>query len=486
MVGVKGLGRGCWRALAALLLLGAGLAAGCGDVSPVNVSSQIALDSPAVSGRVTLELPAVSLAERVEPVSPVEPVSKELARPNILLITVDTLRADAVGAYGNPRAKTPNMDSLAQDGTLFSLDMTVVPQTNPTHASILTGVFPSRHGIFHHMASMLSDSVKPLAEIMSEAGYTTTGHYSWISFDPQYSGLERGFATYERHTVDRSWPADRKPDFYEEYLDSKADVTTDGVLAWLERSGKDPFFMWIHYNDAHWPYEPPSPFDTMFDGCQSCMDGSIQSIIRVTEGYQATSVETAHLRGLYDGEVAFVDQQLGRLFGWLRDRGLLDRTVVVLTADHGEGFGEKGLWSHQEVMYNTALRVPLLIRYPGGVPKAVVGAPASAVDILPTLMDILGLPTPEGLHGKSLLPLMQGTEDGHDRAVFSQLWDARKVSVVYQGMKLIKDRDTGALQLYDLAQDLAENHDLTGARPEVARILEQRVDAWVKDQGLGP
>lgn len=408
-------------------------------------------------------------------------------QPNVLLITMDTLRADAVGIYGDPRLKTPAMDSLGRQGTRFSLAMTPEPQTNPTHASIFTGMFPGRHGVMHHMASLLSPDVKPIAEILSEAGYATAGHYSWISFDPQYSGLERGFATYERHTVDRSWPSDRKADWYEQYLDSKADVTTDGVLSWAENGVTEPFFLWIHYNDAHWPYAPPAPFDTMFDQCQTCLDGSMDSVIRIAEGYSPTTEEIAHLRGLYDGEVAFEDQQLGRVIDWMRDKGILDNTIVVLTADHGEGFWEKGLWSHQEVLYNTAARVPLIIRYPAMAPAGgVVDAPVSTVDILPTILDMLGMTHPGGLEGYSMLPLILGQQTSEDRAVFSQLWDGGKLAVVYRGMKLIENRQTGTIELYDVRSDPAEASNLVNSQPDVARDLKDRLDEWAKGQGLGP
>ena len=480
---VKGLGRRPWVALIVLIVLGAGLAAACGEARPTDAGpspAALAEQPIATSSPTSLGVPATQAGVSAPA------AFKAQERPNVLLITVDTLRADAVAAYGNPRLSTPNMDSLAGEGAKFTLAVSAMPQTNPTHATIFTGSFPSRHAIFHHMASLLSESVKPLAEILQEVGYTTAGHFSWISFDPQYSGLERGFATWERHTVDRPFPPGKTPDFYEEYLDSKADVTSDGVLSWLEGGASEPFFLWIHYNDAHWPYEPPAPFGSMFTQCQTCMDGSMDSIKRIAEGYAPSPEEAAHLRGLYDGEVAFVDQQLGRVLGWLREKEVLDRTVVVLTADHGEGFGEKGLYSHQEVLYTTATRVPLIIRYPEMVPASVVKAPASSVDILPTLMDILGMDAPEGIHGKSLLPLVLGQEDGKERAVFSQLWDSRKVAVFYQDKELIKDRSTGSVQLYDLEQDLLENNDLAQAQPDMARSLEQRLDAWVLDQGLGP
>lgn len=483
---VKGLRRRHWTVLA-ILLLAAGAVGALGNVRVISDDlsylrgrlEQASQSSPPVS-------PLLPPAGQPAEVGFSATTAEAQARPNVVLITVDTLRADALGVYGNPRARTPNMDSLAQDGALFSMAMTTEPQTNPTHASFLTGMFPARHGIAHHMASFLSDAVKPLAEILGESGYDTAAHYSWISFDSEYSGLQRGFATYERYTVDRPFPTDRKPDFYEEYLDSRADVTLDGVLAWLGSRSREPFFLWIHLNDAHWPYDPPSPFSTMFDSCQTCMDGSLRSIIRIAEGYKPTPEEVAHLRGLYDGEVAFIDQQLGRLFDRMEENGSLDQTLVVLSADHGEGFGEKGLWSHQEVMYNTAVRIPLVVRYPGTIPNGVVGAPVSPVDILPTVMEILGMPVPEGIQGRSLMPLMRGVEDGSDRAAFSQLWDLRKVSVVYRGMKLIKDRETGGLQLYDLGSDPSEANNLAASQPDVARSLEDKLDAWVKDQGPGP
>lgn len=407
-------------------------------------------------------------------------------RPNVLLVTVDTLRADAVGAYGNPGLRTPNMDAVAREGTRFTLDLAPVPQTNPSHASIFTGDFSKRHQVYLQMVSLMDPSVKPMAEILAEAGYAAAGHYSWISLDPPYSGLDRGFATYQRHTVDRPWPPDQKFDWYEQIMDSKADVTTDGVLTWLREGAKEPFFLWVHYNDAHWPYAPPPPFDTMFTQCQTCPDGSLETIVRIAEGYSPTPEEAAHLRGIYDGEVAYIDQQLGRLLDWLRENGLFDRTVVVLTADHGEAFGEKGLWSHQAVLYNTVVRIPLIVRYPALVPQGVVEAPASSTDVLPTLLEVLGLAPPGDIEGESLLPLIRGQESGEERAAFSQLWDGAKAAIIYRRMKLIKDRATGSLELYDLARDPGEETNLAEAEHDIARDLEQRLDVWFQGHGFAP
>lgn len=464
--------------LAAALLIGLWSVAAC--ARPAAPVSETVGGLPQVSQGVSQALSAP-----VEASAPPASAHQQ-TKPNIIIITVDTMRSDALGAYGNSRARTPNMDALAREGTAFTMAFSPVPQTNPTHASIFTGDFPHRHGLFHHMASLLSPSVKPIAEILSEEGYNTAGHYSWVSFDPPSSGLERGFATYERHTIDRPWPPGQKFDWHEQLFDSRADVTTDAVLGWLEGAQDAPFFLWVHYNDLHFPYDPRPPFDTMFDPCESCMDGSIESITRIVEGYTPTAQERAHLRGLYDGEAAFTDQEIGRLFDWLRNKGILDQTIIVLTADHGESFGEKGLWSHQSILYNTGIRVPLIFRYPGVVPPGTVEALASSTDIMPTVLDLINVPLPAPVEGTSLLPLILGQEDGGDRIVFSQLWDGEKFAVVYQGMKLIKDRATGALELYDMTQDPAENDNLVQARPDISGDLEQRLDAWATGQGIIP
>lgn len=480
-----GMGRGlAWyiqRTLLLGILVSTGLAGACVNTTSSPPEAKIA---PA-SGLMSSSSPAEASAG-AEP----EPLAADPAPPvwpNVVLVTMDTLRADALGAYGNPNVRTPVMDSLAREGTRFNLAITPLPQTNPTHASIFTGMFSQRHGLVSHMGSFLSPDVKPIAQILSEDGYKTAGHHSWISFDPEYSGLERGFDSYERHTVDRPWNPDDKPDFYEQYLDSRANVTTDGVLSWLQQEASDPFFLWVHYNDAHWPYDPPAPFDTMFDQCDSCPDGSMETIIRIAEGYSPAPHEVTHLRALYDGEVAFEDQQLGRVVSWLREQGRLDNTVFVLTADHGEGFGERGLWSHQTVLYNTAARIPLIIRYPRLVPAGGLVQPAvSSIDILPTILGILGVPTPAGVQGQSLLPLIRSQETGQEREVFSQLWDGGKSAIIYRGMKLINDREAHVKQLFDIGQDLAESHDLAQERPDVLRDLDARLQAWLAEQGLSP
>lgn len=231
--------------------------------------------------------------------------SVQTARYNVLLVTIDTLRADRLGCYGYAGAATPVLDALAARGVRFATAIAHVPLTTPSHASILTGLTPLRHGVRDNGDFVLPDRIPTLAEAFHDAGYRTAAFVSGFPLDRRF-GLARGFDTYDDHLPHGE---DRRRSAY---VERPADQTTAAVRSWLEGGTPSPWFLWVHYFDPHSPYEPPPDFAARFAGRP------------------------------YDGEVAFVDAQIGVLLALLEAKGLAPRTRVLVTADHGESLGEHG------------------------------------------------------------------------------------------------------------------------------------------------
>ena len=265
-----------------------------------------------------------------QPASEPAPVSK--AHPNVLLVTIDTLRADHLGSYGAANAMTPTLDALAKRGVQFETALSHVPLTGPSHSSILTGRTPPGHGFRNNGGYVLAPTLRTAAEDFKQGGYRTAAFVSAFPLDRRF-GFDRGFDVYEDHLPRGNDPR-RTP-----YVERHADATTDAALRWLGApspgAASNPWFMWVHYYDPHAPYEPPPDFAERFRNAP------------------------------YDGEIAFVDRELSRVLKAIEQRGELDRTVVLVTADHGESLGEHGEGAHGLFLYDATIRVPWIMAGPG-------------------------------------------------------------------------------------------------------------------------
>jgi len=442
-------------------------------------------------------------------------------RPNVLLVTLDTVRADQLGVYGHPFVKTPSIDHLASQGARFDLHLIQEPQTNPSHASMFTGMYPSSSGVRVHMVDKLPPNLQTLATIFNAAGYGTAGLYSWMSFDNQYCGFERGFQLYQNVAGDMPDALDNAvlrraaAEFRvaEEYLlapkkvselvgvqqemewrnKGRADVTTDAAIAQLQVMASNPFFMWIHYFDPHYPYVPPPPYDTQYDpGYTGKLDFTIDTIQAIEQGnIQPGPEDVKRLMSLYQGEITFMDSHLGRLFTEIDSLGLADKTVVALTADHGESFGEHATFKedtdffHPHDLYNTEQRTPLVIRYPGQIkPGTVVQAPSQAIDLFPTLLEAAGMQAPDQNQGHSLLPLLDGSDSGAGRAAYGAMPDYVFSSVTVPGWKYIRNNASGSSELYDVQSDPEERHDLSASNPDKGKELGDSLQAWMKAMNI--
>lgn len=312
-------------------------------------------------------------------------------RWNLLLLTVDTLRADHMGCYGYLRETTPAIDRLSRSGVLFEHAICQRPKTSPSFATILTGTYPLRHGI-HRCLEVLEDWNLTMAEILSEAGWHAAAVITNGNLYPEF-GFDQGFGTYL-------------------YGHMGAAAGTDLSLAWLEEHGhtEEPWFLWIHHTDPHTPYEPPAPYDGLFAGGAKAGDGHDREVHpREVHPYKA-GTERERKTDLYDGEIRYTDDQLGRILEWLEARGPLDRTLVVFTSDHGESLGEHDYYyEHGLHPYEPSGRIPLIFFAPGVIPSGKISpAVVGAVDLLPTLLDALGVPVPSEVQGHSFLPAVVG------------------------------------------------------------------------------
>ncbi|MCC7366924.1 MAG: sulfatase-like hydrolase/transferase [Chloroflexi bacterium] len=431
-------------------------------------------------------------------------------RPNVLLITVSSLRADHLGAYGYEKARTPFIDMLARRGTRFDTTLTQQPDRNAAHAAILSGTFPATNGVRQDLVDRLDANAPTLAQSLAENGYRTGAVYSWVSFEPGYSGLDRGFHDYLDLTINRpEYLADNRaqvlsatyerlkaylalpgamsgafslPRGVDEAIDGRADVTTEAAIAWLEQYQSSPFFLWVHYVDPSPPFTPPHPFEEVEDaGCaDTCRDGSTKTIRDVEDGAQLTAAQINHLVALYDGEIAFTDQQIGRLMARLEQLNLDDNTLIILTGDHGESFAEHDTWFSGSTLYNATTRVPLIVSFPSRLPRQrAVAAPAMSVDLAPTILDTIGAPIPDVFEGQSLLPLMLGHSAGDDRLAFTELADRSEVAVVDRYWKLIWSSREQTAKLYYLGDDPNELHDRSEAEPETTTRLVEELREWL-------
>lgn len=435
-------------------------------------------------------------------------------RFNVLLVTIDTLRTDKIGLYGNKTVKTPNLDYLGQKGTWFTTDITVQPNTNASHTSLFTGVFPFVHRVRFHMLDPLSPNAETLAQMLDRRGYATAGFYSWVTGENGFSGL-RGFQTYENvtfHPIPGAAGASLRsmtvpyrllgkylflPGVIEnqvlqgdqgtvqENTDAKANVTTDAAVRWLDDNASRPFFLWVHYFDPHYPYTPPPPFDTMYDpNYAGHVDGSMATVEYIY-GHGTgtlTPADVNHLTALYEGEVSFADQQVGRLLDEFDRLGLNSNTIVVLTADHGESLGTAGRWFHGTRLNYTDIHVPLIMRFPPAIPAhRSVDAPVQSIDVMPTILGLLKIPVPAQVQGTSLLPLIAEKKTDSDPISITMLDNYRQISVVDKQWHLLWDRQKNKTQLYDHQIDPLELDDVATRQPAVVTQLLKRLEQRLTD-----
>ena len=403
---------------------------------------------PAVPAQIKTQAPAPKpQARRVK--------DPAVARPNIILITLDTTRADRMGFLGSRRGLTPNLDAMARQGVVFTRAYSHVPITTASHATILTGTYPQFNRV-NDFGVPLSPRLPYLPDLLRAQGYHTgafVGSLILDALDGTAPGFDRGFEVYDAGFHLRRPGTDRY-----QSVERRAGEVVNHALAWVSQLPNGPFFLWVHLYDAHHPYDPPPPFKARFASQP------------------------------YDGEIAYVDSVVGKLLHELKTRGVYEGAAIAVMADHGESLGAHGEETHGVFLYDETIRVPLVIKLPheGGVGKRVENR-VELVDVLPTLLQVVGIEVPAEVQGESLLGMMkagngEAAELFRDRPAYSESdyphtafgWSAERSLRTGKYLYIQAPRQ----ELYDQTADPNEVHDLSGTSTAVSGTLAGQVNVF--------
>ena len=433
---------------------------------------------PRTSAHAGLLLAAALAAGACGPRAPAGPARR------VILITCDTLRPDHLTVYGYPRPTSPHLAEFAADAVVFESAWSTAPMTCPAIGSALTGWMPDEIGMTSGNRSLLPAEVETLPEILERRGILTAAVVSnWVLRKPPPeqagAGFPQGFASFD--------DAIREKEENRDFFERNGEDTTDAAIAWLSaRTARrsTPFFLWVHYQDPHGPYTPPEPWASRFASTPPAGEpelpiGESQSGLGQIPAYQVVDGERrpSAYRDRYDAEIRAFDEAFGRLLAWLRDNGMLEDSLIVFAADHGESLGEHGYWfCHGENTHADEVRIPLIVRGPRG-PRGVRREEiAGLLDVVPTVLEAFGLPPVAG-RGTSLL----GAQLPPDRAipqVHVRAGDPNRWSAVTERDRRAVVRGDGPPALYDALRDPGEEHDLSASEPERVRELLERGAAF--------
>lgn len=382
----------------------------------------------------------------------------------IIIIDIDTLGAKHLGTYGYLRDTSPNIDAFAKQAIRFEWAFSQAPNTPPSQTSILTGLYPSTHGMIAD-DDRVPQAVTTLAEALHDHGFRTAafidGGYMAAAF-----GHDQGF------------------DSYTDFQNTGIARIGPAVDSWLnEYAATESFFLLIHTYDVHWPYDPPEPYRSIF----------LEGLAPPTPGFQPTAEymealrrdgkrklpesDVEYAKALYDGGIRYVDAWLGRFLARLENLDLLERATVVILSDHGEEFQEHGSVGHDR-LYATITHIPLLIRLPGGARSSTFSQVVEGIDIMPTLLDLTGTPLPAGLQGRSLLALLRGERDGEQVAISESPFFGERRAIATGDYRLILTRKTNRPEVFRFQDDPNEQVNLVEKKPQVARRLLHGLENW--------
>jgi len=372
--------------------------------------------------------------------------------PNVVFITIDTLRPDHLGCYGDKQIRTPNIDALAADSSRFERAYTAVPVTLPSHTVIFTGTYPLLSGVHDFAANKLNPTQATLASVLKDNGYATAAVIGSAVLDSRF-GLNHGFDFY----YDR-FDFNRLQESNLDEMERPGNVVADVTLDWLSKNYQKKFFLWMHLYDPHYPYRPPAPY---------------------SEEYKDRP---------YDGEIAFADAQVGRLIEFLKNKGLYQNTLIILSGDHGESLGEHGEKTHGFFIYNATLHVPLIIHLPVGVHAGTVPNLVNLADLMPTVLDALNIQIPAQVQGQSLLPLMSPKKDTA-RSLYAETFLPR-LHFNWSELRGVETEtyhfiDAPKPELYDLRKDPGETHNLFADKKAVAEEMRVRLAKLIQQYTAG-
>jgi len=406
--------------------------------------------------------------------------------PNLILISIDTLRPDRLGCYGHDRDTSPAMDELATGGARFADVTASSPWTLPSHASLLTGMYPSRHGVKSHL-HRLHGEIPTLAELLAARGFHTMAVVNYQNLTSRF-GFDRGF---ESFSYVSEFSDTRDPN---RTIQNRGEEIVDQALAWLEDRDDRPFFLFLHFYDVHTDLTPAPRFRDMFvQPYAGPMNGTTEQLAMLRRaGISISEADVRHLFDLYDAEIRQLDEQIGRLVRYLGDQGLREETLIVLTSDHGEEFQEHGSLLHGRTYYQEVIAIPLLLNGPGVPAGLTVPEPVHLVDVAPTMLGLLGLPAPSNGDGVDLSVYWHAPETApRGRFLFAEA-DHNNERPDMQRMlrvgsnKLLYNRFSGKTELYDLSADAEERNDLAAMQESQLTALRKRIEAFMAADRPGP
>ena len=391
---------------------------------------------------------------------------------NIVLISMDTTRADYLSCYGYQHKTTPNIDAVAAEAVQFEQAIAPIPLTLPSHSTMMTGTIPPYHGIHDNLNYMLADSNLTLAEMLKAAGYTTGGIISTYVLEDGF-GLDQGFDTYddEFDEIDNQVGAERR-----------GGEVSEHAIKWLDENRDEDFFLFLHYYDPHSPYDPPEPYRGMFGSIAAAEAIGLTDNTSLTAD---TDEKKKVFKLTYAEELAYTDHCIGQVINKLKSLDLYDSTLLIITGDHGEAFGEREEMGHGYYIYQESIHVPLIVKLPGQQTAKTVSGAVGLIDITPTVCSLLGIETPQYIQGWDLSgALIDEPSEDDDRYIYSESLLATKykasplLAVTGNRFKYIQ---TARPELYDLIDDPGETHNLVDAQSQRARILQDVLGVMLEE-----
>jgi arylsulfatase A-like enzyme len=408
-----------------------------------------------------------------------ERVRGRLGKPNVMLVVFDAGRADRFSAYGHGKPTTPEVDRIAREGVLFENATTPAVYTLGAMSSVWTSQYPDRHHSEVSFSARLPAGRLTLAELLTSSGVRTAGFVANVVAG-RALGFERGFEHFDEVHAKHG---------------SEADAFMEEVPAWLRANGAQRFFLYVHFREPHYPYDPPADLAERFGGAQGPITPDLRRrddwILDLSQGRRKPKPgEIEQLRGLFDGNLAYADRELGRLRRVMEELGVWENTVVIVAADHGEELYEHGWIGHNVYVYQPSIHVPLIVRLPrGAVKPARTAELADLLDVAPTIADVFGVLGQGGsdreFQGQSLLPVLEGTGAGKPALLSRTVWDRPRYSLRAARYKLIHDTRTGEVALFDLARDPSEMNDLAAQKPLRRAYMLQELQDWIRRSGQG-
>lgn len=429
---------------------------------------------------------------------------------NIILIVVDALRPDHLSINGYNRNTSPNIDKFAKEGTIFLNAYASLPNSDPSVTSILTGMYPHSHGVRMLFNNKLKPSISTLPGILKSHGYKT----AYMKCGSTYKfGLESGFDEYDL----LGWKIKNKIKrgvykilHQQNYLDVTQQYT-DLAIKWIKKNASKNFFLFIHYINLHWPYKSPKPFDHMFDADYKGkhLFNTLVEENKISRGEMIFGLkklpkeEVEHAIAHYDGGLKYIDFNIGKLLNFLKDKDLDDKTLIVITSDHGESFGEHEYYfQHGSHLYEDGIKVPIIFNNPAIIPKGKkIKDMVQNLDIMPTALNLLNIPLIDNLDGVNMLPLIEGKKDKARDFVFAEsvenYWKENK-RMFFEGVEgkwramifndwkiiLIPNPKDNIYELYNLKDDPQEKNNLIDKEKEIASKMKKRLLEFLKEQSI--